>query len=142
MARTKLEQPRTPSHEELEFIRLMESYGKTEFGIKVDTLCKMIFIKELDQFHARELRYFQERYNQLKYIDYTAQGRIIKRNDRFRLICNDNPLKVKMQQRAYTNMICGILDNRNSERIFGKIQCKGQLELMSDEELIKLMEVE
>ena len=142
--RTKLQAPRIPSREELEFIRLMESYGKSEFGIKVDTLCKLIFVKELDQFFERELRFYKERYTQFKYIDVIPKGRIIKRNGAFYLIDNNNAKKEQMQWIALKNKICGILDNRNSERIYGKIELKGQtsLELMSDDELINLMEIE
>ena len=135
--RTKLESKRNPSFEEKQFIRLMESYGKSYVGIKVDTLCKFIFAKELDEFHERELRYYKERYFNYKYINHTPIGKIIARKDRYYLIDNKHTLKEKIQHKAYMDFHCALEELRSTIKTFGKLELEGQTDILD-----KIMEVE
>ena len=137
--RTKQEPMRTPTHEELEFIRLMESYGRSELGIKVETLCKLIFVKELDEFHARELRYYRERYQNYLYQNIIPIGKIIARNGVYKLIDNEHALKEQMQYKALNDLHCALIDFHNTQKIYGKIECKGQQQF-DVEELINFTE--
>jgi len=139
MNRTKLEPPRTPSFEEKQFIRVMEQYGKV--GVKVDTLCVIVFSKHQTSFLERELRYYKERYFNYKYIGYNPKGRIIKRGEFYYLIDNQHADKEKMQYNAYYNYFCAIEDLRSTIKTYGKIQLKGQtqFDITDDYDMYEIM---
>lgn len=114
----KFEQPRKPNHIEQLFILTIEGQ------IKIDKEVLVNFMK-CDE---RDLRFIQERYNNYKFIGYNPIGEIHCIKGNYTLVKPNTPLALKMQHKAYFNAIKALIAWRNSKRILGDIQAKGQLD--------------
>jgi hypothetical protein len=135
--RTKFEQPRIPSTQEMRFIRFISGTGD-EYGLSE-------LILSLDNYvgaSPRKLRKFKERYNCMKYIDIVPKGRIHNIRGVYKLVRSNSKYHKHYRLKAKFNKICGLLDDHWASITMGDIQANGQIsfdnELYDEQSLIEL----
>ena len=116
--RTKFEAPRIPSKKEMRFISYISGTGDG-FGLKESTLALFLNVS------TRKLREFKERYNNFLYIDIIPKGKLHNIKGEYKLIRTSS----KYIYQANYNLICAAINKRNTAKILGDIQHKGQLDM-------------
>ena len=113
--REKFRNPTLPDYHEQQFIRVIEQYKR----IKKETLHGLIFGFECKSDKYRDIRKFQERYNNSKYTDIIPLGKIININGIYTLVRSDNPLANKVRNKAKFDLICAAIDYQNTLKALG-----------------------
>lgn len=125
--REKFFEPRNANDQEQTFIRIIEKYG--DKGIKLDSLCILVFNDRENSSNARTLRKYKERYNNYKYISNTPQGEIHVIKGYYYLIKPNSPLARYYRLKAQYDLICAAIAKVNSKRTLGELQALGQISL-------------
>lgn len=114
---TKYETPHQPNWNEEAFIYMME----THIHCDKHTLTVMCDCTE------RDLRFYQERYNNFKFIGNVPKGEIHIINGVYTLVKPDTPHSRKYQIKALNDLIKAKIAYKSNLRIFGKLNAKGQV---------------
>ena len=134
--RTKFEEQRIPSKQEMLFINYISGTGDG-YGLSERSLA--IFCDT----NARTLRKWKERYNNFLYIDITPKGKIHNIQGLYKLVRTSSKYQRRYIYQSNYNLICSAIDKRNTAKILGELQHKGQLNMidvlmMSDNSLVEL----
>ena len=137
--RVKFMQPREPNTNEIMFIEYIEK-THDKYGLSEKTLSVFLGVSQ------REVRRMKEMYNNYKFIGYAPQGKIHAVKNEYgkylyKLITIDSKYCERFINKVNYNLICAAIEKRNSSRILGESQAKGQLTIydisnMTLEELI------
>lgn len=118
--RNKLKPPHVPTYEENLFITLIELTDDN------NTFTEQELVDNIGV-NARTLRYFQEDYNNFKFIGVIPEGVCTKINNDYRLIRPNSKLSRKYILKAKYNLICDAIQNMNTRKILGELQHDEQM---------------
>lgn len=138
--REKFKQPTAPDYHEEIFIKHIELHKK----IKKDSLAHIIYnVYQLNESHHRRIRKMIEKYNNGLYKNIIPLGKIVTVNGFYTLVRSNDELANKVRNKAKYDMICGLIDYKNTLSILGPSTHDNQIDIYDalDMDLADLIEL-